>query len=250
MPTARFPRRIWLAPLAGIAFAAAARAVDDPPKPANTAIVPEPRTGSWVKQHEGFLEQARKGDVGVLFLGDSITAGWKAGRQGGLGAPLRPAQGGQPRDRRRPDPARPLAARPRRDRRIKPKVVVLMIGTNNLRANTTTRSPRGSPRSSTGSGASSPSPRSCSSASSPRGQTRPRPDQRRAEPRIARINERIAKLDDGKTVKYLDIGAGFLDADGQVPKEIMPDFLHLSRKGYQIWADAIEPTLWEMVDQK
>jgi lysophospholipase L1-like esterase len=30
----------------------------------------------------------------------------------------------------------------------------------------------------------------------------------------------------------------------------MPDFLHLSRKGYQIWADAIEPALWDMMDQK
>ena len=29
----------------------------------------------------------------------------------------------------------------------------------------------------------------------------------------------------------------------------MPDFLHLSRKGYQIWADAIEPTLWEMMEE-
>ena len=34
-------------------------------------------------------------------------------------------------------------------------------------------------------------------------------------------------------------GAKFLEADGSITKEIMPDFLHLSSKGYQIWADAI-----------
>jgi hypothetical protein len=29
----------------------------------------------------------------------------------------------------------------------------------------------------------------------------------------------------------------------------MPDFLHLTRKGYRIWADAMEPTLWSTLDE-
>ena len=50
-------------------------------------------------------------------------------------------------------------------------------------------------------------------------------------------------------VKFLDIGKSFLNKDGTISREIMPDFLHLSGKGYRIWADAMEPTLWQMLDE-
>ena len=53
------------------------------------------------------------------------------------------------------------------------------------------------------------------------------------------INTRIAKLDDGKHVFYRDIGDKFLETDGTLSKEIMPDYLHLSAKGYTIWTEAI-----------
>jgi lysophospholipase L1-like esterase len=249
MPTARSPRRIWLAPFVVIAFAVAARAVDDPP--ANTAIAPEPRPGTWVKQHESFLEQAKKGDVGVLFLGDSITQGWKgAGKDVWARhyAPRKAANFGIGGDRTqhvlwRLDNGEVDT--------IKPKVVVLMIGTNNLGTNNDDQIAEGVTKVVARIQSKLPESKVLLLGVFPRGAKRdPAQTSAAQEPRIAKINERIAKLDDGKTVKYLDIGAGFLDANGQVPKEIMPDFLHLSRKGYQIWADAIEPTLWEMVDQK
>jgi len=57
----------------------------------------------------------------------------------------------------------------------------------------------------------------------------------------------IAKLDDGKMIRFLDIGPQFLDADGNLPRSIMPDLLHPSEAGYQIWADAMEPTLAKML---
>ena len=63
------------------------------------------------------------------------------------------------------------------------------------------------------------------------------------------MNEKIAKLDDGSNVHYLDIGKAFLNEDGTISNEIMPDYLHLSQKGYRIWADAMEPTLWSMLDE-
>ena len=66
--------------------------------------------------------------------------------------------------------------------------------------------------------------------------------------KIKSINETVARLDDGKDVRYLDIGKKFLQEDGTLTKEIMPDFLHLSPKGYRIWADAIEPVVKEVVD--
>jgi beta-glucosidase len=50
-------------------------------------------------------------------------------------------------------------------------------------------------------------------------------------------------LDDGKSVTFLDIGPKFLEPDGTLSKEIMPDLLHPNEKGYKIWAEAIQPTL-------
>ena len=67
--------------------------------------------------------------------------------------------------------------------------------------------------------------------------------------KIIEINKIIAKLDDDKNVKYLDIGAKFMK-DGQIPADIMYDYLHLTEAGYQIWADAITPTLTAMLKSK
>jgi lysophospholipase L1-like esterase len=64
---------------------------------------------------------------------------------------------------------------------------------------------------------------------------------------VALINTLMAQLDDGKMVRYLDIGPKFLEFDGTLPRSIMPDGLHPNAKGYQIWADAMEPTLDEML---
>ena len=67
--------------------------------------------------------------------------------------------------------------------------------------------------------------------------------------KITQINQVLIKLADGHNVQFLDIGHRFLDADGILPGEIMPDYLHLSDKGYQIWADAIEPKLKELLGE-
>jgi len=61
--------------------------------------------------------------------------------------------------------------------------------------------------------------------------------------KVAEINAIIAKLDDGKTVFYKDIGHEFLDPNGGLSGEIMPDYLHLSGKGYEIWGKAIKTDL-------
>ena len=53
-------------------------------------------------------------------------------------------------------------------------------------------------------------------------------------------NNLISAFADGKRVSYMDIGNAFLQPDGTLPKEIMPDLLHPNEKGYQIWSEAIE----------
>jgi lysophospholipase L1-like esterase len=68
--------------------------------------------------------------------------------------------------------------------------------------------------------------------------------------KIKEINQIISNLDDGgKTVKYLDIGRSFLHENGTLTKDIMPDYLHLSARGYEIWAQAILPTLTQLMAQ-
>jgi beta-glucosidase len=66
----------------------------------------------------------------------------------------------------------------------------------------------------------------------------------------AKASEIAAKLADDKMVYYLDIGPKFLAADGTLSKDIMPDLLHLSPKGYDIWAEAIEPKVTELMGEK
>ena len=65
--------------------------------------------------------------------------------------------------------------------------------------------------------------------------------------KVAAINAIIAKLDDGKTVFYKDIGKEFLDPNGGLSGEIMPDYLHLSARGYDIWGKAIKGDLEKLV---
>ena len=64
---------------------------------------------------------------------------------------------------------------------------------------------------------------------------------------INAVNVELAKLDDGKNVRYLDINASFVGQDGKIPFAIMPDQLHPNTAGYQLWADAMKPLLTEML---
>ncbi len=216
---------------------------------ANTATTPIPRDASWVKRHEGFVAQAKQGGIDLLFLGDSITDGWRsAGRTvwDKYYAPRHAANFGISGDR-----TEHVLWRMEHGELdgLKPKVVVLMIGTNNTgrerdgqSRNTTPEIIEGVTTVVRGLRAKLPESKVLLLAIFPRATLE---DPQRAQ--VALINTVLAKLDDGKMVKFLDIGARFLEPDGTLPKGIMPDLLHPNANGYQIWADAIEPTLEEML---
>ena len=230
-----------LAALAIGGLAPAARAQDQ--KSATTT--PAPRDGGAKALHEKFLERAKSGGIGLLFLGDSITQGWggkdKAEIWDRYYGPRDAANFGIGGDR-----TEHVLWRLENGEidGIAPKVVVLMIGTNNVRANSAEEIADGVKAIVAKLREKLPETKILLLAVFPRGE-KPNPGREK----LAAVNETIAKLDDGKRVKYLDIGKNFLNEDGTIPRDVMPDFLHLSAKGYRIWADAIEPTLWSMLDE-
>ncbi|MCC6202929.1 MAG: GDSL family lipase [Gammaproteobacteria bacterium] len=65
---------------------------------------------------------------------------------------------------------------------------------------------------------------------------------------IAEINATIAKLHDGEQVHYLDIGKEFLDAQGNIPADVMSDGLHPSARGYELWAKAVIKPITAMME--
>jgi lysophospholipase L1-like esterase len=78
---------------------------------------------------------------------------------------------------------------------------------------------------------------------------------REEKPGLARaINDKVNTIlpgfADNKHVFFLNINQEFLDANGGLSKEIMPDFLHPNEKGYEIWARAMTPELVKLMESK
>jgi lysophospholipase L1-like esterase len=198
---------------------------------------------AWKGMHEQFLKRAKEGKVDVLFLGDSITQGW-----GGNAvwqkhyAPLQAANFGIGGDTTQNVLWRITNGELEG---IAPKVVVLMIGTNNfgLHGDGPEAVVKGIAAVVAALRKKLPASRILLLGIFPRDE-KPNTDARR---KIQKVNSEIAKLEDRKAVRFLDLGARFLSADGSIAKDVMPDFLHLSEKGYQIWADGMDPLLKELV---
>lgn len=76
----------------------------------------------------------------------------------------------------------------------------------------------------------------------------PRNDNPAVMPTIHKINEHLAKLADGKRVRFLDVNDKLADGEGKLFDGVMnADKLHPSVKGYQVWADALKPILTELL---
>lgn len=218
------------------------------------ADAPAPKTekdstqiqAAFQKAHESFLARGKAGKIGVLFLGDSITAGWGRAKDtwDAHYGKYDPANFGIGGDRTQHVLWR--IANGELDG-ISPKVVVLMIGTNNSGAYSAEEIARADRKIVTEIHAKLPDTKVLLLGVFPRGADPKDPKVAATRAKLKAVNADIAKLDDGNKTRYLDIGDKFLDAEGNLPPDIMPDALHPNAKGYQIWADAMQPLLDEMM---
>jgi lysophospholipase L1-like esterase len=220
-------------------------------KPALQAVA---RTdANSMRAHEQLLQKARSGRIDLYFLGDSITRrwgatdypqllehwnasfhGWNAGNFGWGG-----------------DKVENIVWRIENgELGVKPRVIVLMAGTNDVGNQV--------PAQGIDTAAAEISSRIGALLAAVRVRAPeatvilmgilPRADNPAVMPVINRINQRIAQLADGRRVRYLNINAGFMAADGSLlPGMMTGDQLHLALPGYRAWAAALNPLLIQLL---
>ncbi|MEJ1973591.1 MAG: GDSL-type esterase/lipase family protein [Lacunisphaera sp.] len=230
------------------------------PAPASPAVAAAPvdassatpKTGNarFFELHEQFLARGKAGPIGVLFLGDSITEGWTKAPHiwDHYYARWQPANFGIGGDQ-----TQHVIWRIENGELdgISPKVVVLMIGTNNTGSYTAEQIAAADRKIVGLIQTHLPATKILVLAVFPRGPRKMRDGQLEAwEKRmeiIHAVNADLAKLDNGTTVRFLDLNARFFGNDGTIPNIIMPDQLHPNAAGYQLWAEAMQPLLTEMM---
>ena len=215
-------------------------------KPA--AVVPVPKTESWwTTRHEQIVARIRQGEVDLLMIGDSITQGWEDnGRRiwtsyyGGR----RAVNLGFSADRTehvlwRLDHGE--------IEEIAPKLVVVMIGTNNT-------SQRHDPPEETAAGIQAilttlrtclPNTKILLLGVFPRSASADDPFRRLN----AAINDRIRHYADNQQIFFLDLSRHFLDDRGRLAQDLMPDYLHPSERGYQVWAEGMEDMIKKVLGE-
>ena len=211
-----------------------------PPAGTPTAEYPAARTDQAQYFHDHIV-QAHSHPVDLIFDGDSITDLWQAGDRGGpllqsLYGPRNVIDYGIGGDR-----TEHVLWRLQHGelQGLHPKLAMLMIGTNNLGESSSQEIADAITKIVQTYRTQAPDMHVLLLGIFPRANLPTDP----ARAKIKEINAIISKLDDGQHITYLDIGDKFLQPDGTLTADIMPDFLHPSPKGYVIWADAIQPVI-------
>jgi lysophospholipase L1-like esterase len=211
-----------------------------PAGPAPPATVPLARDDN---RHRTFLQIAQGAPVELLFVGDSITDGWRNAGQPIWDqhfAPFKPANfgiGG--------DTTQGVLWRMQNGELdgYKAKLIVMMLGTNNINRNPNDDIVEGDRLIIEEFKKRQPQAKVLLLGIFPRAAEPTNPY--RAS--IKEINGKLAKLADNKQVFFMDIGDKFLTSDGTLTTEIMPDGLHPNLKGYRIWADAISDRVKQLM---
>ena len=211
--------------------------VPSDPKHINSAAVPSNRgTDSY---HQALNAEAKKGNIDLLFIGDSITMAWKSDGRGVWDerfVPHKAANFGLGGDK-----TEHVLWRLQNGNLegIKPKVVVLLIGTNNVGRISSEDLAGGITAVVKEINTRLPESKVLLMGLFPRGETPTHPHRIQ----VAEVNTMISKLDDGQRVFFTDIGSQMLLPDGSISKDYLPDLLHLSSKGYKLWGESIQPKI-------
>ena len=212
----------------------------------NSAVEPEKRGGGSYQRHLALMERVveNAGPIDILFVGDSITQAWEnSGKnvwQNYYASNGRKSVNiGISGDRTQHVLWRLNEGAVKG---LEPKVAVVMIGTNNSGGdrNSASEMVEGVRAVVTRLHELLPETKILLLGIFPRGE-----EFNEIRGKILQVNQAVQKMEDEMdgTVFYLDIGHKFLQSDGRISTEIMPDFLHLTEAGYVIWAQSIEPTL-------
>ena len=245
MKYVKFAHYVSALALATVLLTAVASAKEAPLSPATT---PATRPGDWWAQRQATLNaRVKPGHGDLIFVGDSITQGWEDGGKDvwakfyGKRNAVNLGIGGDETEHVlwRLDHGNVDG--------IKPKLAVVLIGTNN--------SGNGQSAAEVAAGVKAvvaklreklPQTKILLLAVFPRGSDNNDPIRKTN----VKTNAIIANLADGQTVFFLDVGPKFLKADGTLSKSIMPDLLHPNAKGYQIWAETMEPVVVKLMGEK
>jgi lysophospholipase L1-like esterase len=212
---------------------------------------PAPRTDRNSQiAHEQLLEKAEKGGIDVYFLGDSITRRWGAtdypeflanwntnffgwnAANFGWGA----------------DNIENILWRVENGEldRVNPKIIVVLAGINNVgtvpggdaKVENITRGLKALV---------STCQQKAASAVIILTALFPRNDNMAVIPTINRINDNLARMGDGKKIRFLNINDKLADKDGKLFEGMSKDKLHPTLKGYQVWADGLKPIFTEIL---
>ena len=224
--------------------------------PFEPADVASPRTDANSKLgHEQLLAKRKAGQIDVYFMGDSITrrwgasdaqysellANWRTNFTGWNAANF--GWGG--------DHTQHMLWRLQNGELdgVNPKIVVLMAGTNNVGRTT----PLGDAEARAAEVARGVAAvvreirqRAPKATLVITGIT-PRNDNIAVMPVINQANAEIARLDDGKAVRYININEQLALPGNQLREGMANDGLHLTPKAYQVWADALKPIFTEIL---
>ena len=66
---------------------------------------------------------------------------------------------------------------------------------------------------------------------------------------IRQTNTKLATLADHKQVFYLDVGDKLIEPDGSISPAVMPDKLHVAGPGYRRWMEAMGPALDKLLNE-
>jgi beta-glucosidase len=213
----------------------------------NSAVTPVSRPDDWwMPRHKAVVDRLSQGNVDMIFIGDSITHGWEnEGRDvwQEYYAKRNAVNMGFSGDRTQHVLWRlyngEIAG-------VSPKLAIVMIGTNNSNDddNSAKEISEGIIAICQKLRHDLPTTKILILAIFPRGEKPSAQRQKNAE--ASKLASAIA---DNKWIYYMDINNKFLDKNGTLSKDIMPDYLHPNEKGYQIEAKAIEPMVKQLLGE-